>query len=55
MSHGRKKNEQLGQTKLVSDEGHGAWWKKDPGADGADRGRLMGNSWSRTRTSGGAG
>lgn len=52
MSRGGKKNEQLGQTKLVSDEGRGAWWKKDPGAA---RGRLMGNSWSWTRTSGGAG
>lgn len=32
MSHGGKKNEQLGRTKLVPDEGHGAWWKKDLGA-----------------------
>ena len=55
MSHGGKKNEQLGQTKLVSDEGRGAWWKKDPGAGGAARGRLMGNSWSQTHTSGRAG
>lgn len=55
MSHGGKKNEQLGQTKLVPDEGRGAWWKKDPRAGGAARGRLMGNSWSWARTSGGTG
>lgn len=34
MSHGGKKNEQLGWTKLVSDEGHGAGRKKDHGAGG---------------------
>lgn len=34
MSHGGKKNEQLGRTKLVSDEGHGAGRKKDHGAGG---------------------
>lgn len=38
MSRGGKKNEQLGRTKLVPDEGHGAGWKKDLGA--RRRGRV---------------